>query len=1426
MAFSTTLAVPEKAAAAFKVATDLMARIGMGTQTDRVELTAMMSEAAGASDASGAWQLHDAYDAAELAMTRHLIANPLAAIDAQALEKLAAISALFPTHSYRTESQVDLQQFSTPPLIGALVGLAANAGLEDSLLEPSAGTGLLAAFLAPRIKKLHLNELDPFRAELLRLTFPDAVLDTIDGARIHYSARLHNGRAPTLTVLNPPYSRTASTGGAVVDPLACARHLIAALKALRPGGRAVVVMPSWFKPSGKFSRGYASLTQLGTVQLDAELSSNAYAKHGTGISVRLLVIDKVPGKATIPRTASLPEAIDLITALPSRAPLANAMPVRVLPPTTSAPTGLFAAAAKANRPIVKPALPTAEIAATELVYTALETPILAEKSDGLYIPHRVSRIRFPTPRPHPTALVESAAMASVSPPPPTYRPLLTARARQSLSDAQLETVIYAGQSFELDLPGRYRLPENSSLLEFHAEGEIYRRGFFLGDGTGAGKGRQVSAIIMDQWLRGNRRHVWVSKSSALIEDARRDWKAIGGMPLDIRPLDDWPLGADIRMGDGILFLTYATLRSDRPGKGSRLAQLLRWMANGEKNACKFAGVVAFDEAHAMANAAPQMTSRGISKGSEQGIAGLKLQNLTPRARVLYVSATGAVDITNLSYAARLGLWGHGTAFDSREKFIATIQQSGVSAMEIVARDLKTQGLYTARALSFVGVEYDILEHQLSPEQIDIYDCYAEAWQIIHQNLHETLRVTGIVDEIEGTTLNKNAKSAAMSRFESTKQRFFAQVLLTLKLPTLFRAIDQDLADGHAIVVQLVSTAEAMLDRRIASASPEDIAAGDIDLSPREYVFDYLMNAFPTTSMEIFEDSEGKLQSRPARDDTGNPVQSPGAIDLRDALYERLGSLPGVATALDELIRRYGQETVAEITGRSKRLIYEGNGTASIQRRSAGANLSETAAFMEDRKRILVFSDAGGTGRSYHADRRAQNRRRRMHYLLEPGWKAAEAVQGLGRTHRTDQESAPLFRPVTTDVRGEKRFISTIARRLDALGALTRGQRQTGGQNLFNPADNLESPIAASALTRWYHLLVEMRLKSTDYATFTRLSGLNLLTDDGGLREDLPPITKWLNRILAFPIKTQNAIFDEYFALIQARVDALIAAGKLDLGVETYMCDRAEISANILLRTDPTSHADTRLLTIDTQRPAEFTSVDQIFAVILQEGAKSYYNSKSRQVAAVHKARSIMTDSGDIRRRVRLVRPDHSTLMDLADFQETNWQVCELPFFREQWQRQVDDIRLQIQTTRIYLVTGLLLPVWGHLPNSFSSVKRIIDRDGEAWLGREISAEDVPALSTKFDVQIDISLSAADVLFAAEKSRTFIQIPATNLSAGYALVNGQKRIEIKGYSHTDLSMLKSLGAFTEIIAYKTRLFAPSETVLAAIADAFVIAAAAA
>src|SRR3546814_6768843 len=90
----------------------------------------------------------------------------------------------------------------------------------------------------------------------------------------------------------------------------------------------------------------------------------------------------------------------------------------------------------------------------------------------------------------------------------------------------------------------------------------------------------------------------------------------------------------------------------------------------------------------MGNAAGTKDEYRRAKGSEQGLAGVRLQNALPRARVVYESATGATKPENLSYASRLGLWGPGTAFANRDSFLAAMTDGGIAAMEIVARDLK------------------------------------------------------------------------------------------------------------------------------------------------------------------------------------------------------------------------------------------------------------------------------------------------------------------------------------------------------------------------------------------------------------------------------------------------------------------------------------------------------------------------------------------------------------------------------------------------------------------------------------------------------------------------------------------------------------------------------------------------------------------
>src|SRR5690606_15402146 len=512
----------------------------------------------------------------------------------------------------------------------------------------------------------------------------------------------------------------------------------------------------------------------------------------------------------------------------------------------------------------------------ELAYETVDwaPPEGTRLTEAIYEQYGLQSIRIPGAQPHLTKLVQSAAMASVASPKPSYRPMLPGDIRERLSDAQLETVIYAGEAHADYLAGAWSVDETFdtvSAAPADAEGAVrLRRGFMLGDGTGAGKGRQSAGIILDNWLRGRRKAIWISKSDKLIEDAQRDWSALGMERLLITPLSRFSQGKPITLSEGILFTTYATLRSDDRGeKVSRVRQIVDWLGSD------FDGVIIFDESHAMQNAGGGKSERGDAAPSQQGRAGLRLQHALPDARVVYVSATGATNVHNLAYAQRLGLWGgEDFPFQTRAEFVEAIEAGGVAAMEMRARDLRSLGRYTARALSYDGVEYELVEHRLTEEQRRIYDAYAGAFAIIHNNLDAAMDAANITGS-EGT-LNRQAKSAARSAFESTKQRFFAHLLTSMKTPTLIRSIERDLKEGHAAVIQIVSTGEALMERRLAEIPTEEWNDVRVDITPREYVLSYLQHSFPVQLYEPFTDSEGNLSSRPVFRD-GQPVESREAV---------------------------------------------------------------------------------------------------------------------------------------------------------------------------------------------------------------------------------------------------------------------------------------------------------------------------------------------------------------------------------------------------------------------------------------------------------------------------------------------------------------------------------------------------------------------
>lgn len=166
------------------------------------------------------------------------------------------------------------------------------------------------------------------------------------------------------------------------------------------------------------------------------------------------------------------------------------------------------------------ALPVAAVESDE----AQEAKRAAQESDAVGLTSREIFAKY-TPThaqagcDHPADVAEAASLAATPAPHCSY-PLLDALPDElvsggKLSSLQIESVSLACQRH---------------LQVWPATGSAIsgtRAGFFLGDGAGVGKGRQLAAIVLDNLARGRDRNIWFSTSADLRVDAMRDLRDLG-----------------------------------------------------------------------------------------------------------------------------------------------------------------------------------------------------------------------------------------------------------------------------------------------------------------------------------------------------------------------------------------------------------------------------------------------------------------------------------------------------------------------------------------------------------------------------------------------------------------------------------------------------------------------------------------------------------------------------------------------------------------------------------------------------------------------------------------------------------------------------------------------------------------------------------
>jgi len=224
---------------------------------------------------------------------------------------------------------------------------------------------------------------------------------------------------------------------------------------------------------------------------------------------------------------------------------------------------------------------------------------------------------------HPDPVVENSTLGAVIPPdiefdlamPPSiiYDGLL--------SNLQLEAIAYGCRRHEINLPSKPIEERNWMTHSMNEDVKIdvkvddslgtsfpevgggrkrdpvaLRAGFLLGDGAGMGKGRTLAGFVVENIARGRKKHVWISVSSDLYEDAKRDLSDLGLTTYANKHcynLGKLPYGDLEEMcSEGVMFATYQTLISKNKAKQTRLDQLIEWCGGDE-----FEGLIMLDECH-------------------------------------------------------------------------------------------------------------------------------------------------------------------------------------------------------------------------------------------------------------------------------------------------------------------------------------------------------------------------------------------------------------------------------------------------------------------------------------------------------------------------------------------------------------------------------------------------------------------------------------------------------------------------------------------------------------------------------------------------------------------------------------------------------------------------------------------------------------
>ena len=286
---------------------------------------------------------------------------------------------------------------------------------------------------------------------------------------------------------------------------------------------------------------------------------------------------------------------------------------------------------------------------------------------------------------------------------------------------------------------------------------------------------------------------------------------------------------------------------------------------------------------------------------------------------------------------------------------------------------------------------------------------------------------------------------------------------------------------------------------------------------------------------------------------------------------------------------------------------------------------------------------------------------------------------------------------------------------------------------------------------------------------------------------------------------QNLLFVAFEQLLDARIEAAVASGTYDIGVETLTAESFQIAERHTVHTHAATGAETRcyrVLRKDRNRPLPLAEALALRA----DGGRLLINEQTQRAAVQIHAASLMDDDGNVEIRTRLIRPMMRETIRVERFEHSHWRKATREEFSALWDAECAKVP-EFSESCFHVITGLLLPMWDRLPADNMRVYRFETDDRERVIGRLIAPEMIAPLYQAFGVDSAPGLSPPEAWHTVIDRGTLLDL-AGGLQVRRSLVMSAYRVELTGFTDGSVPQLKALGLISEIIAWRLRLFLPT------------------